>query len=150
MCLHRWNHVPLTMTINFHAKLLIGPLWKKIRWYSLLEEAAAQAAWIDNSDGQNKHLKRNSIQKIKTDTRDHAQILNNTWANKQIRSILTSITLIKWWKKKINMLHLSLGFSSFRIISESQQNVYLLQRSITRDSFWIRFNKKSPCLIVAW
>jgi len=95
MCLHRWNHVPLTMTINFHAKLLIGPLWKKIRRYSLLEEAAAQAAWIDNSDGQNKHLKRNSIQKIKTDTRDHAQILNNTWANKQIRSILTSITLIK-------------------------------------------------------
>lgn len=84
------------MTINFHAKLLIGPLWKKIRSYSLLEEAAAQAAWIDNSDGQNKHLKRNSIQKLKTDTRDqYAQILNNTWANKQIKSILTSITLIK-------------------------------------------------------
>lgn len=36
------------------------------------------------------------------------------------------------------------------IISLIKEHLKRIQRSMTRDSFWIRFNKKSPCLIVAW
>lgn len=77
----------------------------------------------------------------------HAIILNIFKGKKN------SISIRLLQCKTSNMMTYALFFfenANFGILGKPPRNAYKLHRSITRESFWIRFNKKSPCLIVAW
>lgn len=71
---------------------------------------------------------------------DHfAQVFHKFWREQKYNLV---------HQMRIEKSHVAMLWSSLRPLSKCR-NTYVY-RSITRDNFWIRFNRKSPCLIVAW